>query len=211
MNAIGHFLGRYRAAMAARIWAPRRRLSTGRHIRPEDHAPLSRVAERGHAGAVRGPGPWRSARGTSCPPESVMILASLRSQSHRLLSTRSRWAASRGRPIRPRLKVTVAHTVSKASVVSSWGTRPILRRAARKSRTTSCPSAVTRPEVGLTGPQTMPISVVLRAPFGPKSANISPRRISRETFLRPPGLPGMSCTDFQSRGWRTRLLRVRAT
>ena len=39
------------------------------------------------------------------------------------------------------------------------------------------------PSLGLTMPQTMPISVVLPAPFGPSSAKISPRRISRLTFF----------------------------
>ena len=41
-----------------------------------------------------------------------------------------------GLPNRPRLKLTVAHTVSKASVVSSCGTRPIdsPRRAASRAR-----------------------------------------------------------------------------
>ena len=39
------------------------------------------------------------------------------------------WAGLGGLPNRPRLKVTVAHTVSNASVVSSCGTRPISERA----------------------------------------------------------------------------------
>jgi hypothetical protein len=47
----------------------------------------------------------------------------------------------------------------------------------------SCPSAETVPVVALTMPQTMLISVVLPAPLGPRSAKISPRRISRSTFL----------------------------
>ena len=37
--------------------------------------------------------------------------------------------------------------------------------------------------VGLTMPQTMLMSVVLPAPFGPSSAKISPWRISRLTSL----------------------------
>ena len=36
-----------------------------------------------------------------------------------------------GLPNRPRLNETVAQTVSKASVVSSCGTRPIMARTAR--------------------------------------------------------------------------------
>ena len=54
------------------------------------------------------------------------------------------WPGSGGLPNRPRLKLTVAHTVSKASVVSSCGTRPIMARAARKSLMMSWPSTVTR-------------------------------------------------------------------
>jgi len=57
--------------------------------------------------------------------------------------------------------LTVAQTVSKASVESSCGTRPILARAARKSLMMSWPSASTVPEVGLTMPQMIPIRVVL--------------------------------------------------
>src|SRR5215510_7517427 len=47
----------------------------------------------------------------------------------------------------------------------------------------SCPPTVTRPSDGVTMPQTMPISVVLPAPFGPSRAKISPLRISRLMFL----------------------------
>jgi hypothetical protein len=36
-----------------------------------------------------------------------------------------------GLPNRPRLKLTVAHTVSNGVVMSSCGTRPIIERAAR--------------------------------------------------------------------------------
>ena len=36
-----------------------------------------------------------------------------------------------GSPNSPRLKLTVAHTLSKASVVSSCGTRPIFERVCR--------------------------------------------------------------------------------
>jgi hypothetical protein len=47
----------------------------------------------------------------------------------------------------------------------------------------SCPSATTVPDVGFTMPQMTPMSVVLPAPFGPRSAKISPRRISSDTFF----------------------------
>jgi hypothetical protein len=47
----------------------------------------------------------------------------------------------------------------------------------------SCPATVTHPDVGVTMPQTMLMSVVLPAPFGPSSAKISPRRMSRLTRL----------------------------
>jgi hypothetical protein len=92
-------------------------------------------------------------------------------------------AGLRGLPNSPREKVSVFHTVSNMSVVSSCGTSPILARAARKSRTMSWPSAVTVPVDAVTMPHTMLISVVLPAPLGPSSAKISPRRISRSTFL----------------------------
>src|ERR1043166_2528384 len=65
------------------------------------------------------------------PPESVMILLLRLSQSDRPRSTRSMCAGSGPRLKRRRLKLTVAHTVSNMSVVSSCGTRPIFARAAR--------------------------------------------------------------------------------
>ena len=65
------------------------------------------------------------------PPDSVMILLLRRSHSDNCFSTFSMCAGSSRLPNRPRLKETVAHTVSKASVVSSWGTSPIIDRVAR--------------------------------------------------------------------------------
>jgi hypothetical protein len=65
------------------------------------------------------------------PPDSVMIFASFLSHSERSRSTFSISPGSGGLPNRPRLKDTVAQTVSKASVVSSCGTSPIIPRAAR--------------------------------------------------------------------------------
>src|SRR5262245_10031763 len=43
----------------------------------------------------------------------------------------------------------------------------------------SSPATVTAPELGVTMPQTMLMSVVLPAPLGPSNAKISPLRISR--------------------------------
>ena len=65
------------------------------------------------------------------PPDSVMIFESFLSQSDSRFSTFSICAGSFGLPNRPRLKLTVAHTVSKESVCNSCGTRPIIERAAR--------------------------------------------------------------------------------
>ena len=65
------------------------------------------------------------------PPDSVTILASFLSHSDRSFSTFSIWAGFFGLPNRPRLKLTVAHTDSNASVCSSCGTSPISERAAR--------------------------------------------------------------------------------
>ena len=45
----------------------------------------------------------------------------------------------------------------------------------------SWPSTSTVPDVGFTMPQTMLISVVLPAPFGPSSAKISPGRMLSDT------------------------------
>jgi hypothetical protein len=118
------------------------------------------------------------------PPDSVMIFESFLSQSERSRSTFSSTAGFGGLPNSPREKAMVFHTVSNMSVVSSWGTRPILARAARNSRTLSWPSASTWPVEAVTMPQMMLMSVVLPAPLGPSRAKISPRRISRSTFLR---------------------------
>ena len=50
---------------------------------------------------------------------------------------------------------------------SATGTSPIFERVSRYSLPMSWPSTVTRPPLGVTMPQTMEISVVLPAPFGP--------------------------------------------
>ena len=65
------------------------------------------------------------------PPDRVRSLESFLSHRLRSRSTCSMKAGFGALPNRPRLKVTVASTVSKASVVSSWGTRPIRDRALR--------------------------------------------------------------------------------
>ena len=65
------------------------------------------------------------------PPDSVTILLSFLSHSDRSFSTFSICAGFFGLPNRPRLKLTVPHTVLKASVCSSCGTSPISERAAR--------------------------------------------------------------------------------
>ena len=118
------------------------------------------------------------------PPDSAMILLSRLSHSDSCRSTFSRCAGSGALPNSPRLNRQVAQTDSNASVDSSCGTSPISDRAARASRTWSCPSTVTVPELALTMPQTMLISVVLPAPLGPSRAKISPRRMSRSMPLR---------------------------
>ena len=65
------------------------------------------------------------------PPESAMIFSSFFSHSDSARRIFSICDGSFGLPNRPRLKLAVAHTVSKASVVSSCGTSPIIDRAAR--------------------------------------------------------------------------------
>ena len=93
------------------------------------------------------------------------------------------WAGSLGLPNRPREKLTVFHTVSKASVVSSWGTRPMRARASRQSFWMSQPSTTILPFVARTIPQMIEIRVVLPAPLGPSSAKISPLSMARFTSL----------------------------
>ena len=65
------------------------------------------------------------------PPERVMILLLRLSSSDRSPNRPSMNLGFGARPNSPRLKDTVAHTVSNASVLSSCGTKPIMERAAR--------------------------------------------------------------------------------
>jgi hypothetical protein len=64
------------------------------------------------------------------PPDSVMILLSFLPTATDPAAL-SRCGRIAGLPNKPRLNETVAHTDSKASVVNSCGTRPIIERAAR--------------------------------------------------------------------------------
>src|SRR5207248_2423872 len=66
------------------------------------------------------------------PPERCIMIVLRLSHSDRRFSSSSIFFSSRGLPNRPREKLTVRQTLSKASVVSSWGTRPIRSRAWRK-------------------------------------------------------------------------------
>ena len=119
------------------------------------------------------------------PPDSVMIFASFLSHSDRSRSTFSMTAGSRGLPNRPRLNcVRVPDRLEHVGGELLRHEADAWRAPARKSRTMSWPSAMTVPVEAVTMPQMMLISVVLPAPFGPSSAKISPRRISRSTFLR---------------------------
>jgi hypothetical protein len=65
------------------------------------------------------------------PPDSVMILSSRLSHRERSRRTFSIWLGLGASPYRPRLKLTVARTVSNMSVCNSWGTSPIFERVAR--------------------------------------------------------------------------------
>ncbi len=84
------------------------------------------------------------------PPESVMTLLSFLVHSERSFSTFSICAGSGGLPNSPRLKDTVFHTDSNASVVNSCGTSPIRLRAARASLRMSWPPTVIVPLVAPT-------------------------------------------------------------
>ncbi len=65
------------------------------------------------------------------PPDSVRIIESFLSHSDSERRTFSICAGFGALPNRPRLRLVVAHTVSKESVAISCGTRPIFERAAR--------------------------------------------------------------------------------
>ena len=99
-----------------------------------------------------------------------MIIVSRLSHSDSDFSTFSICSSLGGLPNRPRLNRNVLQTVSNVSVGNSCGTSPILARVSRNSVTMSWPSTSTSPPLGLTMPQTILISVVLPAPFGPKQA-----------------------------------------
>ena len=107
------------------------------------------------------------------------------SHSDRRFSRSSILAGSRGLPNSPREKVTV-----RAHGLEGVG-RQLLREQGRCARARGgksvcqfLPSTSTSPPLGVTIPQTMLISVVLPAPLGPRSAKISPRRMSRSIDLQ---------------------------
>ena len=118
------------------------------------------------------------------PPDSVMILLSFRFHSDRslqhLLDVRGvrrlaeQPAAERhGAP--QRLERVGRELLRHEADHRARGA--IVRRRCRGRRPAPCL------RVALTMPQMMLISVVLPAPFGPSSAKISPRRISRLMFF----------------------------
>ncbi len=115
------------------------------------------------------------------PPDNWRVIASRLSHSDSRRSVSSTRARSRGSPNMPRENATVSRTRLKGSSTISCGTSPTSRRAARKSVTTSWPPTRTCPPVGRVMPQTVEISVVLPAPFGPRSARISPSRTDSDT------------------------------
>ena len=181
-DAIGHLLGlvdvvRREDDRDARCRAGRARRSTcrgaARRRRP-------RSARRGTGFAARATSAFAIITRRFMPPESVMILLSFLSQSdsdlQHLLDTRrvarlAEQAAAEGRRVPDRLE-----RVGRRAPAAR-GRSASARRA--ESLTMSWPSTVTLPAVAFTMPQTMLISVVLPAPFGPSSAKISPRRMSR--------------------------------
>ena len=65
------------------------------------------------------------------------------------------------------------------SSVWSWNTRPMLRRTAARSRTTSKPATLASPAVGFASVQRILIVVDLPAPFGPRNPNVSPACTAR--------------------------------
>jgi hypothetical protein len=68
----------------------------------------------------------------------------------------------------------LSRPLRRCSIAGSWKTIPISRRIASRSATTSRPRTRAEPEVGARRVARIEKSVVLPAPFGPRSANISP-------------------------------------
>ncbi len=97
-----------------------------------------------------------------------MIFASRFSHRERSRKVRSIWAGSGLSPNRPRLKLTVAHTVSKASAVSSCGTRPMRRLGRAGLGQDVVPADRHRAGARVTMPQTMLMRVVLPARVRPE-------------------------------------------
>ena len=74
-----------------------------------------------------------------------------------------------------------SRAVRFSSVVCACETVPITRRTAPLSETMSCPSIRAVPPLGGSSVVSMRITVVLPAPFGPSSPNVSPGSTENET------------------------------
>ena len=86
-----------------------------------------------------------------------------------------------GTPYSPAWFSSVSKGVKKGSNTISCGTMPIEPLALRGFRSISKPQMVTEPEVFVTIPDRMLMSVDLPAPFGPSSPNMVPRGTSKVT------------------------------
>ena len=72
--------------------------------------------------------------------------------------------------------------MKNGSMLSSCGTTPIAARAWRGSKSMSMPQIAARPELLMTSPARMLMSVDLPAPLGPRSPKSAPRGIARSTW-----------------------------
>ena len=71
-----------------------------------------------------------------------------------------------------------------SSTAADWPARPIMRRTAIGSRTTSCPLTVSVPRSGAMSVATMRMKVVFPAPFGPRIATGCPAGRVRDRSVR---------------------------
>src|ERR1700722_19659803 len=104
-----------------------------------------------------------------------------------------------------------------SSTAADWPARPIMRRTAIDSRTTSCPLTTSVPRSGAMRVATMRMKVVLPAPLGPRMATGAPAgsvRVNPErawtlpNFLLRPSASMSACMHASFRGLM--LLRARA-
>lgn len=98
-------------------------------------------------------------------------------------------STSRGRGYIAAKCATCSRTVIAPLSELDWSTMPMRARQARPPVAGSTPSTVADPPVRSRYPSRISMVVDLPAPFGPRSANVSPRWMSKETPRRAVVVP----------------------